>query len=383
MTRRRVAIVVSHVIQYQDPFFRLLAQEPEIDLTVLYCSRHGAETYLDREMGTELRWDLEMLTGYRYLFLRNFGRGEQYARLINPGIVPALVRGHYDVAIFIVGWGTVTSLLGFMACRMAGIPYFLFGDSSFPPPETTARSRIRAGLLRMLVRGAEGVMVSGALNAEYYRHYGGDPRRFFPLPFAIDNDRFAAASRFAPGEREALRARYGIADELVIVFSGKLVPRKDPMTLLRAVEAMRHRHRVTLFFLGHGELREELERYAREHGLRARFAGFVNQTELPKHYALGDLFVLPSTYEPRGLVVNEAMAVGLPVIASDRVGAIGDLVRDVFPAGDAPALARQLDALIDDPSRLEEMRAWSREKIATWNYAAGVEGVKEALRACR
>ena len=380
---KRLAIVVSHVIQYQDPFFRLLAQEPELDLTVIYCERHGAETYLDREMQTELRWDLEMLTGYRFVFLRNFGRGERYARLVNPGIVPALLRGKFDAVIFIVGWGTVTSLLGFIACRLAGTPYFLFGDSSFPPPETNARSRIRAGLLRMLVRSAEGVMVSGVLNAEYYRHYGGDPRRFFPLPFAIDNDRFAAASQFAPGERDAMRARLDLGDAFTIVFSGKLVPRKDPLTLLRAVAAMRHRDRVAVLFLGHGELREELESFANEHALRVRFTGFVNQTELPKHYALGDVFVLPSTYEPRGLVVNEAMAVGLPIIASDRVGATGDLVRDVFPAGDPLALARQLDALLDDPAKLEAMRTWSREKIATWNYAAGVAGVKEALRSCR
>jgi glycosyltransferase involved in cell wall biosynthesis len=138
-----------------------------------------------------------------------------------------------------------------------------------------------------------------------------------------------------------------------------------------------------VLFIGHGELRGELERSARERRLNAVFAGFVNQTELPKHYAVGDVFVLPSTYEPRGLVVNEAMAVGLPVIASDRVGAIGDLVREVFPAGDARELARRLDTLIDEPPRLEEMRRWSREKIATWSYDAGVEGVKEALRACR
>jgi glycosyltransferase involved in cell wall biosynthesis len=227
-------------------------------------------------------------------------------------------------------------------------------------------------------------MVSGKLNADYYRHYGGDPDRFHLLPWAIDNERFASASRFAPGEREAMRARFGIAPhEVAFVFSAKLVPRKDPMTLLRGVARMQHRGRAAVVFLGHGELRDELEAFARDHGLHAIFAGFVNQADLPKHYAMCDAFVLPSTYEPRGAVINEAMACGLPVVVTDRCGSLGDIVQEndnafVYPAGDADALARHLDRLMDDDLRMR-MGQRSREIIGVWDYARGVEGVKEAL----
>jgi glycosyltransferase involved in cell wall biosynthesis len=382
---RRLAIVASHVIQYQDPFFRMLAADPEIDLTVFYCSRAGAETYRDADMQTSLRWDIELLQGYRHVFLRNCGWDDGYTRLINPGVIPAIARGRFDAVLFFLGWGTTTSLLGIAACRVTGTPFFLYGDSSFPPPEDSWRAKLRATFIRGVFALASGFMVSGKLNAEYYRHYGGDPRRFFLLPWAIDNERFANASRFAPGEREAMRARFGIArDEVAFVFSAKLVPRKDPMTLLRAVARMHHRERAAVVFLGHGELREELERFAREHRLHAVFAGFVNQADLPKHYAMGDAFVLPSTYEPRGAVINEAMACGLPVVVTDRCGSLGDIVQEndnafVYPAGDADALARHLDALTDDELRARMGRR-SREIIATWDYARGVEGVKEALR---
>src|SRR6185436_19943659 len=172
-----------------------------------------------------------------------------------------------------------------------------------------------------------GFMVSGMLNADYYRHYGGDPHRFFLLPWAIDNERFITESAFEPGEREAMRAAAGIRpDEMAIVFSAKLVARKDPMTLLRAVDAMRHRNRAAVIFLGHGEMRDELESFAKERGLHVHFAGFINQRDLPKHYAMADVFVLPSSYEPRGAVINEAMACGLPVIVTDRCGSLGDIV---------------------------------------------------------
>jgi glycosyltransferase involved in cell wall biosynthesis len=398
----RVAIVASHVIQYQDPFFRLLAAEPGIDLTVLYCSPAGAAVYRDADMKTTLRWDIEMLTGYRSRVLRNFGFGDGYTRLINPGIVPALLRGGYDMVLFMLGWGTVTSMLGILACRAARIPFFLYGDSSFPPPENTTARSVRAGFLRALFGMTTGFMVSGALNAAYYRHYGADPRRFFLLPWAVDNERFAADCRFTDGEREALRDRLGIArDAVVFVFSAKLVERKDPMTLLRAFDAMQHRDRAALLFLGDGVLREPMERFVRERlpvwrpasagpvpaeaGTHTVFAGFINQTDLPKHYGVADVFVLPSMYEPRGAVINEAMACGLPVIVTDRCGSLGDIVLDgdnalVYPAGDAVALARAMDALTADAARRARMAQRSREIIGGWTFARGVEGVKDALR---
>jgi glycosyltransferase involved in cell wall biosynthesis len=110
----------------------------------------------------------------------------------------------------------------------------------------------------------------------------------------------------------------------------------------------------------------------------------VNQSELPKYYGMSDVFVLPSTYEPRGAVINEAMACGLPLIVTDRCGSIGDIVLEgenafVYPAGDAEALSQSMARLIADPELRAMMARWSREMIATWTFARGVEGVKAAL----
>jgi glycosyltransferase involved in cell wall biosynthesis len=148
---------------------------------------------------------------------------------------------------------------------------------------------------------------------------------------------------------------------------------------------MEHGARVVVLFLGHGELRDDLEAFAKANAVQVRFAGFVNQTELPRFYGAADVFVLPSTYEPRGAVVNEAMASGLPVIVTDVCGSVGDIVLHgdngfVFPAGDASALAAQLDELASNASLRRRMAQRSREIIASWDYARGVEGVKDALR---
>jgi len=388
----RLAIVASHVIQYQDPFFRRLAKEADIDLTVVYCSDAGASSYHDADMNTTLRWDIDLLQGYRHVTLRNFGFGSGYTRLINPGIVPSIALNDYDAVIFMTGWGSISALLGIVACRMSQKPFFLYGDSSFPPAETTLQAKIRAFFIRTIFRLAAGFMYSGVLNAEYYRHYGGSPDSFFLLPWAIDNDRFEEASRLSENQRRSMRREYGIGNEsTVFVFSAKLVERKDPMTLLRAFERMNYRRDAAVLFLGDGELRARMQDFVRSRGLseRVHFAGFVNQTDLPAHYGISDVFILPSLYEPRGAVVNEAMACGLPVIVTDRCGSIGDIVQPgenalIFGAGDDAALASHMDLLTINGSLRRRMAQRSREIIRSWSYSTGVEGVKAMLeRVCQ
>jgi glycosyltransferase involved in cell wall biosynthesis len=386
---KRLAVVASHVIQYQDPFFRRLAAEPELNVTVLFFSSAGAQTYRDADMATTLAWDIEMLQGYRHEFLRNFGRGTSgWFRHVNPGIVRALRRDRFDAVLFMTGWGSFSSLLGIAACILKRIPFFLYGDSSFVPPETTWRATLRARLARWLFRRTSAFLISGTWNADYYRHYGADPARFFPMPWAIDNERFRRAAAMTAEERQALRAAHGIAPEaMAVLYSGKLIPRKDPMTLLRAFEQMARRGEATIVFMGDGELRGALERYGRERGFAhaVHFTGFVNQSDIPRHYAMCDVFVLPSTFDPRATVVNEAMACGLPVIVTDRCGPAGDIVRHgdngfVLAVGDAAALASDLDALADRDVR-ERMGRRSLEIIEHWDYETGIEGVNAAVRA--
>ena len=382
----RLAIVVSHVIQYQAPFFRAIAKSPEIDVHVFYCSRAGAEHYRDVEMQTTLQWDVDLLSGYEHSFLKNFGRGEGYARLVNPGVVPAILRGGFDAVVLALGWGTVTSLLALTACRVSGTPAFFYGDSSLPPAETSMRQRLRAVWMRAMFRLTAGFLVSGRRNAEYYRHYGGRPEQFFLVPYAADNERFAAASLLSEEERLAARDALGIAaGDLLVVYSAKLLERKDPLTLVRAVAAMEQRQHAAILFLGDGELRPRVEAEAEKLGVRVIFRGFVNQSDLPRQYAIGDVLVLPSKFEPWGLVVNEAMASGLPVIVSDRVGAGADLAVEgengwTFPAGDVETLAKRLDTLAVDPALRRRMSERSRAIIAQWDYAAGVRGLEKALR---
>jgi glycosyltransferase involved in cell wall biosynthesis len=387
----RLAIVTSHVIQYQDPMFRRLAEHPSIDLTVLFCSAIGAERYLDWDLGVELQWDLEMLQGYRHRFLRNIAvsKGGGFWTRVNPGIVPAITRERFD-AVLVMGWGSITSWLTFATCRALSIPFFVHGDNSFVHDPPTIKGRLRSFALRALFARTAGFLLMGTMNGDFYRHFGADPSRFFLMPYAIDNDRFCNGSRLRPEERSALRAEFGVWDDrVVLLFSGKLMARKRPLHLIQAYERMAHRDRVAVVFMGDGAERAMLESYVKSRRLEGvHFLGFVNQTRMPQVYGASDVLVLPSTYDPRGTVVNEAMACGLPIVISNMVGVWGDgdIVREgengfVVPVGDIDRLAGVLDALASDSDLRARMGARSLEIIGTWNYDRDVEGVLAALRA--
>jgi len=230
----------------------------------------------------------------------------------------------------------------------------------------------------------------GTMNGDFYRYFGADPKRFFLVPYAIDNQRFFDASRATRAERDAFRSELGIEPSCVIIlFSGKLVLGKRPLDVLRAFERMRLRERAAVVFMGDGKERMSLQAYAKEGGLdNVRFVGFVNQARMPRVYGASDILVLPSNRDNRGTVVNEAMACGLPVVISDRVGiwGAGDIVREgengfVVPVGDVDRLAQVLDDLTADAGLRARMGQRSLEIIGTWDYDKDVEGILAALEA--
>jgi glycosyltransferase involved in cell wall biosynthesis len=167
------------------------------------------------------------------------------------------------------------------------------------------------------------------------------------------------------------------------------VERKRAQDLIDAYAALstdgRSEPAPYLVLIGEGDVRESLE--AKAHGLgwsSIKFLGFKNQTELPRYYDLCDLFVLVSEREPWGLVVNEVMNAGKPVILSSSVGAAADLAHEgcngyVVPVGDTTALSSRLALLTSSRSRMEQMGRRSLEIIDRWSFREDVEGLTEAL----
>ena len=227
-------------------------------------------------------------------------------------------------------------------------------------------------------------MVSSSGGVEYLKSLGLPGNRVFLVPTAVDNDWWTEQATKA--DRGATRAAWNVPCEgTVALFCAKLQPWKGPMDLLEAFARAKIPNSY-LVFAGDGPERSNLERKAAELGVvdRVRFLGFVNQSQLPSAYCAADLFVLPSLFEPFGLVVNEAMLCGLPVAVSDRVGARFDLVRAdengyLFPAGDVEALAAVLRQVLPDQEKRARMGVAARRRMETWSPREYVDSVVHAV----
>ena len=375
--RRRILILASHVIQYSSPLFRRMAQDARLDLQIAYCTLQGATPSIDPEFGVEVAWDTSVLEGYPWVHLPNRspvpGLGRFFG-LFNPGVWSLIRKSHFDAAI-LPGYFYCTAWIAIAAAKWNGTP-ILFVTDSHSLRSRRAQSvwslRFKKWLVRRIFSLARAILVSSSGGVEYLKTLGISSDHIFLIPTAVDNDWWTEQA--AKVDRNAARAAWKIpAEGTVALFCAKLQRWKCPLDLLEAF-ASANVPNSYLAFAGEGPERSNLERRATELGLadRVRFLGFLNQSQLPSAYCAADLFVLPSLFEPFGLVVNEAMLCGLPVAVSDRVGAKFDLVRPdengyVCPAGDIEALAAILRQILPNPEKRARMGAAARRRMETWS----------------
>ena len=396
--RIRLAYLVSHPIQYQAPLLRRIALEPGIDLTVLFGSDFSAREYQDEGFGVKVAWDVPLLEGYHSRVLPAWhDPGTVTATTpLSRGLLRALRDAHgrpaFDV-LWVHGYASLNSLLGMLAAYALGIPVLLRADiwlSDRPrSPLRLWAKRLFFATLRPLVAG---ILTIGSNNAAYWQFYFKDRVPQFLLPYAVDNAFFRRKAAEAEPMLPALHAELGLhPGRPVILYASKLQRRKLAEDLVAAYGELVARARTYakpyLVIVGDGEQRVPLEAQAKQSGLDdIRFTGFRNQSELPAYFALADVFVLPARHEPWGLVVNEVMACGRPVVVSTDVGAAVDLVNEgvegfVYPTGDVHALMICLEKVLASPETVRTMGEAAAHRIADWDFEADVRGLYTALAA--
>lgn len=387
-SRYRLAILTSHPIQYQVPLFRALASVPEIDLHVFFCCRWGAEWCRDPGFGISFSWDIPLLDGYQYTFLRNVSLRpgpSHFLGVINSGIVTAILRGGFD-AVWVNGWAHATNWIAWAGAAASRVPILLRGESDGLAEPNGLKGIVKRVVLKLFFSQVAGFLAIGANNTNFYKSYGVPEKRIFWTPYAVDNNFFMEQASKLKGHKRALREKEGLPPDLpVILYCGKLQEKKRPLDLLEAFAVLNGRPSSSLVLVGDGPLRPRMERFVTERRLtNVTFLGFRNQQELPVCYGMADVLVLPSSFEPWGLVVNEAMCFGLPVITSDRVGAAADLVREgvngfTNPVGNVLALVQCLRKILVDERGRQEMGCQSRKIISRWGINEDVEGLVKAL----
>ncbi len=383
----RLAILAESPIPYHIAFYRALAAHPELEVMVLYLSDLGLSGRIDPGFGIPLAWGMPLLEGYPHRFLKNVPLSPapgRFLSLINLGIFAALRKGRYDAAL-IPGYAYLSYWIGFLSAWTLRIPVLLRGEAVVRPARLQGlKGRLKKGLYRGLLKRVRACLAIGEASYRFYRAFGVPEERIFRSPYAVDNEFFLRESGKWRSRQADTKRSLGLdPGRPVILFCGKLAPRKRPEDLLEAF--LRLKRPATLLFAGEGPLRSALQKKAAGHP-EVVFAGFVPQAELPKYYGLADLFVLPSSeMEASPLTINEALACGLPAILSDAIPSAPEFVRPgengfLFPVGDVEALRDRLDTLLRDETLRKKMGEESALRIQAWNPHESVAGVLEALR---
>jgi glycosyltransferase involved in cell wall biosynthesis len=336
-------VIATHPIQYQAPLFRALAASDRLRLTVAFldipdASRQGVG------FGTAFNWDVPLTNGYLWVRLDSIVAGGSRSNGFLGRRARSMVSQLQALApdaLLVMGWNQFGLLQAWFAAKWLGVPLLVRGDSN----AKRRRPAWKRWFHRALLGLPDEFLAVGASNARFYLESGVPPVRIHEAPHFVDNAFFALRAKAV--NRPVQRRFWGIGEEdTCVLFAGKLEATKRPFDLLKAVTLLPPglRARITVLMVGAGPLDHSLRNQADAAGLRVIWAGFLNQTEIPAAYGVADVLVLPSYHETWGLVVNEAMACGVPAIVSSQVGCAEDLVRQgetglVFPMGDVSSLA--------------------------------------------
>jgi glycosyltransferase involved in cell wall biosynthesis len=379
---------LTHPAQYLSPWFAQIASDGRVDLKVVYATTASA-AQLGAEFGEDTEWNVPLRAGYSSVVLRERWDGPSLdARrawsLDASGVRGIMRRFQPDVAL-LTGWHSLAQLRALGTFRAGGVPVLYRGDTTLTSMASGALGCVSSVRARLLLGQFSAFLAVGRRSREYLVAMGAPQRAIFDSPHAVDNERFAAAVRpfHRDDERRALRERLGISGDFVVLFVGKLQRIKRPLDVVAACAQMPGR--VSLVIAGGGPLRQELEAAARAQNVRLHLLGVVDQQHLPDVYASADVLALPSASETWGLVVNEAMACGVPCVVSDGVGCAPDLIipaetGQIYPAGDVTALAHALTRIQTCAARAR-LRDACQSHIQRYSYAAATAGLVDACLA--
>jgi len=386
--KRRIAIVASHPIQYHAHWYRELARSPDLEVEVLYAHRATAGDQAQAGFGVDFDWDVPLLEGYRYRFLRNVSRKpglNEFGGTDSPELRSIMIHERFD-AVVVSGWHTKSYWQAIRACWESGTPVMVRSDSHLHDDRPAFRKILKWLPYRYFISRIDACLAAGTWSRDYFLHYGARPERVFIVPHCTGLT--APVARDVAAHRRALRSRWGIRENAcVFLFAGKFIARKRPFDFMRAVAAASAPGApVHGLIVGDGPLRGEMEELGASLCAPVTFTGFLNQTEMPDAYTAADILVLPSDQDTWGLVVNEAMTRGRACIVSDRVGCAPDLIEPgrtgfVFPLGDVHALTEYIRQIANTQSMASRMGAEAEKLMARYSPRAAADALNRAVAA--
>jgi glycosyltransferase involved in cell wall biosynthesis len=372
---RRLVLLTEIIAPYRISVFNVLARRAGLDLHVIFLAETDETLRQWRVYKNEICFSHQILPAWRW-------RAGKSSLLINRGLWSALNQVSPQV-IICGGYNYVASWEALLWARRHGVAFVLWSESN---GQDARRGRPWVEFLKTyFLRHCDRFVVPGRASFEYLRSLGSPEASILTAPDAVDNSLFATQAENTRVHATEFREKLGLPSRFIL-FVGRLVPEKGIFDLLEAYAKLESslRSEVGLVFAGDGISKEELVQQAKRISPGAIcFPGFAQREDLAGLYALAETLVLPTHSDPWGLVVNEAMACGLPIVESSVAGCSADLVEDgwngyVVPPRDSEKLSVAIDSLLRQPELKQTMSAHSLERIRKYSPEACADGLAAA-----
>lgn len=383
---KKLAIVTTHPIQYNAPWFRLLAERGVLDVKVFYTwSQLGKGPKYDPDFGKEIEWDLPLLTGYTYQFVDNISKvpGSHHFSGINTPTLNKEIEKWKPDAVLVIGWA-YKGHLNCMRYFKNKVPVLFRGDSTLLDETGGLKTFLRRRALSWVYRHIDKALYVGTNNKAYFKAHGVKELQLIPALHAIDNDRFSIIINGQQGKVQELRGKLKIkSTDFVVLFAGKLEEKKNPFFLLKLAQKIKDPE-IIFLFVGNGHLETDLKAQS-VNDTRIKFLDFQNQTIMPAIYGLGNVYLLPSKGpgETWGLGANEAMACGLPVVLSSKVGGAVDLVNTnglIFKEEEIEKVQAYIETLKNSCQVYQQAKEASLTSIKQFSFGQIAKAVELACR---
>ena len=386
----RVRWVALWPVYYHVPIYKELFKCEGIDLDVLYLDNVGIRSVREKDFGTTSRdWrGLDLLSGYRYKFLKNFishNNDKGFFLLVNPGIVGDFIRSKPDVVV-LQSYATFSDWLALIMSKLVGAKIIFRGEATLKNTDITKsiKSALKSFILRRWLNACDIVMYSCTGNAEYWRHYGVSDSKMYSIPCSVDNDYFSLERHKLRGRWTEIRVECGLNEkDYVIISVSKLTKNKNLTTLIDAVGEIDSPNNIVLLIVGDGPEKVSLEKHCARLNVKSVFVGYQHITQVSKFYFISDLFALLSRdFENSPKSLNEAMNFKLPVLVTSIAGTAVDLVSSngyVVDPLDVTTISKRIGYLSANTDMSKKMGEISKLIIDSWTPAKGASNVKKSV----
>jgi glycosyltransferase involved in cell wall biosynthesis len=370
----KIAFVTNVPSHFHTKLFETISDHYETDF---FFFSDGRESWIEKKNELQTgKYHGSLVTGIRL--------NAQFR--INFGLILALCRGGYDIIIHSIN-GRFELLASFLFAKMTRKPFILWTNLWFHPD--TVFHRLTIPIVKAIYRNSDAIVCYGYHVRDYLLKFGVNQEKIFYSWNIADNERFGR--QVDSGELDQLRKEHQLVGRRVVLFVGRLSEEKGLLYLLEAHRKLAPGLHASLLLVGRGPQCELLKKYVEDFGLEhVHFVDYVPNDRLVAYYALANVFVLPSVTMPTlkevwGIVLNEAMNQGCPVVATDAVGAaVGGLMQPgknglVVPERDHLALHAALTEILSDDNHRKTMRQFTRENIKEWDYMKSFCGFRDAI----